>query len=128
MALALGVLSSGTGCHAQAPVKADAKPVLPKADAKPVPLCPATMQGAGGLKFRLTGLSIMRYDESTGWKNVQPAGSARKVWTLTPANGLQYRAVCEYDDEIIGVPIDAEFHRCWLAHHELGFVITWCER
>lgn len=87
------------------------------------------MKGDGARQFPLSGLSMMRMENDTVWKNVSHTGDAdHKVWLLTRATNVRYRAICEYDEEVIGVAVDASFQRCWLERKAgTDGVTTWCE-
>jgi hypothetical protein len=116
---ALAILALGTGCNAQAPAKS----------APSEALCPATMKGEGTTEFPLSGLTIIRFETGKGSMNVIPSGDeSRREWLLPPTKDVHYRAACEYGDEIIGVPIDAAVHRCWLEKKTGSPVTTGCER
>ncbi len=125
--LALGAAAFGAwlsvACSAPAPAPSPGKA------AAPVALCPATMKGEGTKEFPLSGLSIIRIETGKGSGNVAPTGDAsRREWALPPAQNVRYRAVCEYDEEVIGVPIDSAIRHCWLARKPGGEVVTtWCE-
>jgi len=87
------------------------------------------MKGDGTAEFPLSGLTIIRFETGKGSMNVTASGDAnRREWLLAPAQGVRYRAACEYGDEIIGVPVDAAFRRCWLERDSENVVTTWCER
>jgi hypothetical protein len=118
-ALALGLLALGAGCNTQAPASS-----VP-AEA----LCPDTMKGDGTAEFPLSGLTIIRFETGKGSANVTPAGDeSRQEWLLPPAPDVYYRAACEYDEEIIGVPIEADIRRCWLERKPGSPVTTGCQK
>jgi len=115
----LGALALGAGCEAR--TRANRAP--------PEALCPATMKGEGTTEYPLSGLTIVRFETGKGSMNVTPSGDAsHREWLLTPAQDVHYRAACEYGEEIIGVPIDAAFRRCWLERRSGSTTTTWCAR
>lgn len=116
---ALGALVLSTGCNAQTPAKS----------ASPEALCPATMTGDGTTEYPLSGLTIIRFETGKGSMNMTPSGDAsHKEWLLTPGQDVHYRAACEYDEEIIGTPIDAAVRRCWLERRPGSATATYCVR
>jgi hypothetical protein len=116
---ALGALAQSAGCDSQTPAKS----------APPEALCPATMKGEGTAEYPLSGLTIIRFETGKGSMNVTPSDDANhKEWLLTPTQDVHYRAACEYDEEIIGIPIGAAFRRCWLERGSGSGTRTWCAR
>jgi len=89
------------------------------------------MKGAGTTQIPLSGLSIIWIETGKGSGNVASTGDSNRMeWALKPANDVRHQAICEYDDEIIGVFIDPAMQRCWLERKPgaPGSVTTWCAR
>jgi hypothetical protein len=73
------------------------------------------MLGTGDRHYQLTDMYLIRFEEHKGSKNLRFEGSVdHKHWTLVWSKDVRFEAACDYDGEIIGVPIDSKFSQCKL--------------
>ena len=84
--------------------------------------CPDTMAGASDAQFVLDNVYIIRFDEGNGSREVPALPSTEEpvvfTWALERIEHATYRAACEYAGEVIGVPIDHKYSRCWLERRQ----------